>query len=436
MTSKFTLCLLAVTGMAVPCPAAIIGTNPPALPLTAERIATLPAEQQGAWKKYLEHSQRQGQADRTAFFRELKKYGVKDSLLPPGNGSARSIPLRKDPDWYSGPEGLRIADIIVSFQTPAGGWSKNLDMSQHKRGPGEHYATSGHRLHLDASDNDMPRDLSWSYVGTFDNDATSTELRFLAKVIAATGKGQDAPYRKAFLRGIDYVLAAQYPNGGWPQVWPLEGGYHDAITYNDDAMLNLIEFLSEVAEGSHEFAFVAPKTRALASASVQRGIQCILATQIAVDGRRTAWCQQHDPLTLHPTSARNYEMPSQSGGESAKVLIFLMRLGKPSGEIVSAIHSAAAWFEKTQLHDVVFKAAGDGGRELVPSPGAAPLWARYYEIGTDRPIFGDRDKTIHDDVRELSKERRNGYSWFSARPQRALDEYARWRAGFQSDHSH
>src|SRR5207248_3045334 len=124
---------------------------------------------------------------------------------------------------------------------------------------------------------------------------------------------------------------------------------------------------------------------------------------------------------------RNYEMPSQSGGESAKVLLFLMSLPNPGKEITTAIHSAAAWFAKTPLHDVEFKAAAGEGRELVPTPGAAPLWARYYEIGTDRPIFGDRDKTIHDDVRELSKERRNGYSWFSPRPQRALDEYARWR---------
>jgi len=55
------------------------------------------------------------------------------------------------------------------------------------------------------------------------------------------------------------------------------------------------------------------------------------------------------------------------------------------------------------------------------------LWARYCEIGSDRPIFGERDKTIHDNVREISKERRNGYSWFGDSPGRALQQYARWR---------
>jgi PelA/Pel-15E family pectate lyase len=103
-----------------------------------------------------------------------------------------------------------------------------------------------------------------------------------------------------------------------------------------------------------------------------------------------------------------------------------MRIVDPNPRIVAAVHAAAAWFEKTKLRDVAFKNAGDEGRQLVPTPGAVLLWARYYEIGTDRPIFGDRDSTIHDDVKEISKERRNGYSWFNESPKRALEQYVRW----------
>ncbi|MEO6246380.1 MAG: pectate lyase, partial [Opitutaceae bacterium] len=66
------------------------------------------------------------------------------------------------------------------------------------------------------------------------------------------------------------------------------------------------------------------------------------------------------------------------------------------------------------------------GRAVIPTPGAGPLWPRYSEIGSDRPMFGDRDLTIHDDVSEISKERRNGYAWFGDTPKRALDHYARW----------
>jgi hypothetical protein len=44
----------------------------------------------------------------------------------------------------------------------------------------------------------------------------------------------------------------------------------------------------------------------------------------------------------------------------------------------------------------------EGGRRLTPKPGAGPLWARYYAATANTPVFGDRDKTIHDDVNELT----------------------------------
>src|SRR5205823_4269936 len=137
-----------------------------------------------------------------------------------------------------------------------GGWSKNLDMTQHTRAAGEQFAGSNLSLHLAESDYDLPRDLDWNYVGTFDNDATTTELRYLAKVISCIGATASKPYRAAFRRGMDYIFASQFPNGGWPQVWPLQGGYHDAITFNDDAIVNVLEFLTDISEGKAEFARV------------------------------------------------------------------------------------------------------------------------------------------------------------------------------------
>ena len=68
----------------------------------------------------------------------------------------------------------------------------------------------------------------------------------------------------------------------------------------------------------------------------------------------------------------------------------------------------------------------EGGRQLKPKEGAGPLWARYYSLTTGKPVFGDRDKTIQDNVNELSLERRNGYAWYSAGEQKALKEYAVW----------
>jgi PelA/Pel-15E family pectate lyase len=401
-------------------PAAIIGTNVPATPLTAERVAALPA-----WKSYFENSLRQRAADQEFLRKELQTHGLKQSTLPPKTNSAKGVDLNRANGWYANAEARRIADILVSFQTPAGGWSKNTDFTSRQRAPGEMFGAENGSLWLGTNDFDAPENPQWSYVGTFDNDATTTELRFLAKVISATGTNNPA-LRNSFARGLDYIFAAQFPNGGWPQVWPLQGGYHDAITLNDDAGLHVIEFLRDVAGGQNEFAFVPSALRATADASWRRGLDCLLAAQIKVNGKLTVWCQQHDAITLQPESARNYEMPAATSSESATLVLFLMQLPHPDAKIVTAVHAACAWFEKTKIMDKSFRVVGTESRKLVDAPGSGPIWARYYEIRTDRPLFSDRDKTIHDDVNEISRERRKGYGWFHDTPKRVLEHYAKW----------
>jgi PelA/Pel-15E family pectate lyase len=405
--------------------AAVIGTSTPAPPLTAERIAALPRARQAAWKEYLDRSMRQMAADRAALAAEMKRAGLTQPLVPPSGFSARSLPLNRPAEWYGSADARRVADIVISFQTPAGGWSKNLNLSDHARRPGEHFAGNNLSRFPTPGDFDAPRDPEWAYVGTLDNDATNTELRFLAKVAGAVTGDAAAPYRASVLRGIEYLLAAQYPNGGWPQVWPLQGGYHDAITINDDAMTNTLEVLRDVAAGEAPFAFAGPELRKRARAAEDKGIACLLACQVKAHGRLTVWGQQHDMLTLDPVAARNYEPAAQSSSESATALVFLMSLPKPDKAEVAAVEAGVAWIKKNAIYGKDYT-RGPNGRQLVDAPGAGPIWARFYEIGSDRPIFGDRDKTIHDTVAEISLERRNGYSWYNGAAKAALDRYAEW----------
>ena len=417
--------LFALTLSAMSASAAVIGASVAAESITESRIAALPRAQQAAWREYVARSVRQLRADRAFLEAELKTAGLASAPIPPNGSAARSMPLNRPAEWYGGEEARRIADIIVSFQTPAGCWSKNLNLTDHARRPGESFAPNNLSAHLGPGDFDTPHDPAWNYVGTLDNDATTTELQFLARVAAAAKEGE--AYRASLLRGLEYLLAAQFPNGGWPQVWPLEGGYHDAITFNDGAVTETLELLEDVADGKDGFAFVTESLRARAKASVAKGIECLLATQIVEKGHRTVWAQQHDALNLHPVAGRNYEPAALCGSESAAMILFLMRLPQPGPAVVEAVHAAAEWFRKTAIYGKAYERGADG-RRLVSVEGAGPIWARFYEIGSGRAIFGDRDKSIHDDVNEISAERRNGYSWYNAAPQAALDRYAEWSA--------
>lgn len=350
---------------------------------------------------------------------------------PPLGPSARSMPLDRNAEWYGSVEARHIADVIVSFQTPAGGWGKNMNMAGQVRLPGQSFVPDNSNRLPSPGDLDAPRDASWHYVGTIDNDATTTEMRFLGKVLqAGTSEPERERYRESYVRGVRYLLAAQYPNGGWPQVWPLEGGYHDAVTFNDDADDNATELLREIASGKAELRFVPEDLRRRAAVAVKKAIDCILASQFKVSGVRTVWAQQVDMLTLRPVAARNYEPAALSSEESAHLLMLLMSLNDPTREERGAISAGIAWLRSHAIYDEAFAGARDSpeGRHVVEQKGAGPIWARFYSLGSQTPIFGDRDKTIHDDLNEISRERRNGYAWFNTAPAEALKMYERWAA--------
>ncbi|TFI57594.1 pectate lyase [Sphingomonas parva] len=345
---------------------------------------------------------------------------------PDRGGGGNAMPLDRADAWYAGPEARRVADNIVSFQTPAGGWGKNQNRATPPRVAGEGWAIVEHLP--PAAAGDIQADKAWAYVGTLDNGATTSELRFLARVQAQLPGTVGARYRAAFLKGVRYLLAAQYPNGGWPQVFPLQGGYHDAITFNDDAVADAARLLDEVGRRSGATAFVPDALAGEARSAAARAIAMLLATQVRVDGRRTIWAQQHDALSLAPVGARAFEPAALSSAESAGILRFLMEVPEPSAELAASVCDGIAWLRAHALADVAWNRAE--GR-LDAQPGAAPLWARFYDLHTARPIFGDRGGTIHDDIADVSEERRRGYSWFNAAPAGAFSRFERWRARHQ-----
>jgi pectate lyase, PelA/Pel-15E family len=376
------------------------------LPLTAERIAALPDDIRPAWLDYWQRSEQllrqlavRPRADRSAL-RPI-------SGPPIGSVHSKGLRLNAADEWYDSDEARTIADHIAAAQMKIGAWKKGTDYTRPvDPTPGE---------------NDSP---------TFDNDATTSELRFLARVISAAGDSARAEWRDAFEHGLRYIFAAQYPNGGFPQVFPLIGGYHDGITYNDDAMTQILEVLRDVAHAQQHYRWIDPALRDEAGTHLALGLDCVLATQLRDSaGRLTGWAQQHDPLTLRAAAARSFEPIADASRESATIAKFLMSLPAPSPAVVAAIEGVIAWFRATALHDLkIATAPRDFRGQAVPSPGAPPLWARFYEPGTATPIFGDRDRTIHYDLSEISSERIAGYAWYTLAPAEALARYERWKS--------
>ncbi len=307
--------------------------------------------------------------------------------------------LARQPDaWYRGPDGARIAANIRSHQSPRGDWPKNVD-------------NSAELFQGDPS----------KVVGTFDNGATVGELRFLARAFRAA---RDTKDRDAFVKGLDHILAAQYPTGGWPQSSPPGKGYHRHITFNDNTMVNLMTLLRDVAT-SDDFDFVDPARRAAARRAFDAGIACILKCQIKLGGALTVWCAQHDEITLEPRPARTFEPISLSGAESADILLLLMSLDRPAPEVIRAVDAGARWFEKVKLTGIR-ETRINGDKRIVADPGASPLWARFYEIPSQRPIFSGRDSVIKYDIAQIEPERRNGYAWYGGWGAKVAVRYGAW----------
>lgn len=417
--------LLALVG-ALSAFAAQIGTIPPSQSITAERIAALPAADKAAWAAYLARSEAQGAADRAALAAERQGMTALPAWPAGGNGEA-SMPLNKPAEWYASDPALLVARNMLSFQTPAGGWGKNQPRDKAPREKGQSFVADNSNKKAAPGDFDAPHDPAWSYVGTIDNDATITEIRFLTKVAAQHPGAAGDVYRKAVQRGVAYLLAAQFPNGGWPQVWPLQGGYHDAVTLNDNAVVEVAELMGAISRGEEGFGFLPAPQRTAAAAAEAKAVQLLLAAQIRVNGKLTLWAQQYDALTLTPCSARNYEPPALSAGESARTLEYLMSLPKPSPAIVEAVRAGVATLKAIGVRDHAFIKT-DEGRKLVAQPGAGPIWARFYDPATLKPVFGDRNKALYDDVNDISLERRNGYTWWSNWPVKTLANFEAWSA--------
>lgn len=369
-------------------------------PVTLSRINELPPAEQAAWKSYLERSQANARADLAVVQAEVAALKMTNALRAPNGGDFKRS-TKAGEAWYAGAEAKQLADVILSYQTPTGGWSKHIGFSKGPRQPGMQWTSQnepGQPAH---------------YVATFDNSSTTEEMYFLAHVWQAT-KREDC--RAAFIKGLDFICAAQYPNGGWPQVYPLEGGYHDDITFNDDAMTHVLGLLHAITRNDFDSAFLDASQRQRAATALAAGIRCVLKMQVAQAGKKTVWCAQHDALTLQPTSARKMEPATLSGAETGHLLAFLMTITNPAPEVVASIEAGLQWLEAAAITGVA-RTNVNGKTVYVSDPATTEVyWARFYNLTNSQPVFPGRDGILYDSFAAMAENNKLGYDYYSTQP--------------------
>ena len=326
-------------------------------------------------------------------------------------------PVKNQPRYREN-EITEIADNILIYQRTNGGWPKNYDM----------------QAILNHEQIDSLVKTKNIFNTTFDNSTTFSHIDYLARVYSVT---HIAKYKESCLKGIYFTLSAQYQNGGWPQYFPLENNYSRKITFNDGAFVGIMKMFKGIIDKNPVYSFISSDLRKKVKYAFDKGLDCILLSQIKDNGKLTAWCQQHDEIDLKPAWARAYEPPSICNGESADIVLLLMSIDNPDERIIRSVQSAVKWFNDSKIFNMrveIVPAPPDTSqwrtttydRVVVIDSLAPPIWARYYELGTDRPLFSDRSSKIFYSLAEVSRERRSGYNWYIYSPQEVLDKYPAW----------
>lgn len=215
---------------------------------------------------------------------------------------------------------------------------------------------------------------------TFDDNITQGALKFLIEADSVI----DEPWLTEGVKlGIAFMIKSQFANGAWPQWYPLRGGYHDYYTFNDNTINDCIDVMLRAHEAYGRDEYLA---------CAERGGDFIIASQLP--GPQAGWAQQysHD---MKPAWARSFEPPGVCSAATARNIRTLVQLYiyTKDDKYLAPIPAAMEWLDNSKIRD--------------------NLWARLYQIKTNRPIYGDREdgNKVHYDYEKVSLKERTSYGW-------------------------
>lgn len=246
---------------------------------------------------------------------------------------------------------------------------------------------------------------------SLDDNTTQEATRFLMELDVAVGFS-DEHLHDAVLAALAHYIDAQYPNGGWPQRYPpLPTGFSGYYTFNDNAINNCIDVMLLAWETYQDSLYLA---------SALAGGDFMILSQI--EPPQAGWAQQYDP-DLEPAWARKFEPKAVCSAVTLRNIATLIDLYARTEEsrFLEPIPAAIEWLNGSfvDVPEEYFAV-----RSMMPFE---PAWARFYEIGTNRPLFGDRDGEVHYTFAEISEERQRGYTWYLPVNTNVFEKYERAR---------
>jgi PelA/Pel-15E family pectate lyase len=289
-------------------------------------------------------------------------------VQPPGTpavGEAFLAAYAATSDSFYLDAAVKTGKALVYGQLDSGGWRNSIN-----------FDPSGPRSDKYRNGKGTGKNFS-----TLDDNITQSALCFLMKLDAATKFGE-SDIHGAVEYALPKLLAAQFANGAFAQGWtgPVEDRpvvpaefpdydwrtegrikeYWDQYTLNDGLAGTMVETLKVAHRTYNKPEYLAALTKLG---------EFLLIAQLPEP--QPGWAQQYSP-EMRPIWARAFEPPAVSGRESEDAMLALLKIAEYTKEqrFAAPIVAGVKYLERSLLPDGQL--------------------ARYYEIGSNRPLYMNR----------------------------------------------
>ncbi len=254
----------------------------------------------------------------------------------------------------------KAADALIFGQTMEGGWHYVVDFEP--KGLQDYYKNQASKFKWG-----MEEQRFYKGNATLDDGNSQNATRFLLRLYLVS---KNEKYKTPLLKALNFFLTAQYPNGAFPQRFPLKfdfihDGFPDYTSYytlNDGATVTAIQVLVDAYENLGDKKYLS---------AAKRAVDFLIAVQGPED--QGGWAEQYHPDTMQPVKARTHEPAGFVVRESEQVIETLEMFYKMTGDrrYLRPIPLCISWFDRVNKEATEFKRPP----------------ARYYELGTNLPVY-------------------------------------------------